>query len=240
MSTNRDLSRCDKNTSARVVAFPAGRRNVEWYNSRILSDDNFRRSFQSAIPSPAGNGTVILDYSKSSSNKLNFIAFLIQGYYFYLNNPEDPTLQHINSQLGVVNGEQWVYIYQDKVEGLEDEPRVVTDFYEFACKDENGQFYGLFSGGTKPDYPALSIPIVVPGGPNDEGIINPAIDTTKDGDYYKPWFQSSAKWAASSFSDKNKIWVDDVYDVPHICIDEGDRKKWIPLGAVYKTSRSSR
>ena len=72
------MSTSDRNSSAHVLAFPAGRRNVQWYNSRILSEDNFRRSFQAAIPSPAGDGTIILDYARDSGqySSLTKIAFL--------------------------------------------------------------------------------------------------------------------------------------------------------------------
>lgn len=241
MSTSKDISGSDKNNSDKILAFPAGRRNVEWYNSRILAENNFRRSFQSAIPSPAGNGTIILEYDRPSSaySKLNSIAFLIQGYYFYLKDEDEcQTLKAINDKIGVPNGECWAYIYQDKVEGTSAVENRFTDFFEFACRDENNKFLGLFSGN-KPDDDALSIPIVVPDS-DGNGDINPAIDATDKGDYYKPWFQSSATWAAGEFSDKNKIWVDEVYDVPHICVKVGDNMKWIPLGAVYKTSRNSR
>lgn len=234
------ISNSDRNTSANVLAFPAGRRNVQWYNSRIMSEDNFRRSFQAAIPSPAGNGTVILDYSRDSSpySSLTKIAFLIQGYYFYLDNAEDDTLKAINDAIGEPQGEAWIYIKQAYVEGdPADAKAPVTDFAEFECQDDLGVFYGLYHSSEELS-DELKIPIVVPDG-NGNGDINPAIDATDNGDYYKPWFMSSATWAAGPFSDKNKIWVDDVYNVPHVCITVGDKKRWLPLGAVYKTSNNS-
>ena len=131
MSTSKDISGSDKNNSAKVLAFPAGRRNVEWYNSRILAENNFRRSFQASIPSPAGNGTIILDYDRPSTaySKLTSIAFLIQGYYFYLKDEDDcETLKAINNEIGVDGGELWVYIYQDKVEGTSAVDNKFTDF----------------------------------------------------------------------------------------------------------------
>lgn len=232
-------SNSDRNTSENVLAFPAGRRNVQWYNSRILSEDNFRRSFQTAIPSPAGGGTIILDYARDSSqySDLTKIAFLIQGYYFYLDNPEDDTLRAINAAIGEQSGECWVYIKQVYVEGDPEEFAPVTDFMEFECSDDSGTFYGLYHSSEDPEDEDLKIPIVVTDG-SGKGDINPAIDATEDGDYYKPWFMSSATWAAGPFSDKNKIWVDDIYNVPHVCIQVGDNKRWLPLGAVYKTSRN--
>ena len=233
------MSTSDRNSSANVLAFPAGRRNVQWYNSRILSEDNFRRTFQAAIPSPAGNGTVILDYARDDDNqysKLTKIAFLIRGYYIYLDNPEDETLTAINNAIGEPQGEVWDSIKQAYVEGNFEEYKPTTDFMEFDCYDENGYFYGLYHDPEDPGVD-LQIPIIVPDGQGN-GDINPAIDATENGDYYKPWFMSSATWAAGPHSDKNKIWVDDVYNVPHVCIQVGDKKRWLPLGAVYKTSRN--
>ena len=237
MSTSKDISASDKNISNYIVAFPAGRRNVQWYNSRILNDDNFRRSFEAALPSPAGNGSIILDYEKKSDNvKLKWISFLIRGYYFMLLDDSDEsstsTIDKINSKLvegGSEGSNLWVYMYQVKVEGSASSNKPVTDFYEFACRDDNNQFYGLFSSPNEPQDTDFKIPLVVDGG------LNPAIDPKQD--YYKPWFQSTATWAASEFSDKNKFWIDPIYDVPHICVKVGDSMKWIPLGAVYKTSR---
>ena len=107
---------------------------------------------------------------------------------------------------------------------------------EFECQDDAGVFYGLYHDSQEPDE-ELKIPIVVPDS-NGNGDINPAIDATDKGDYYKPWFMSSATWAAGPFSDKNKIWVDNIYNVPHVCIQVGDNKRWLPLGAVYKTSNN--
>lgn len=236
--SNQDISSSLSIDSNRIVAFPAGRRNVEWYNSRIMCDDNFRRSFQSAIPSPAGNGTIILDYERASEapGKLSWIKFLIQGYYFYLSGGADnAALVELNSKLGVAEGKMCLYIWQQFLPGTGMEDREVYNYNEFICKDENNKFRGLFAGENIPDG-ALGIPIVVPV--DGVGDINPAIDATDNGDFYKPWFQSSATWAASEYSDKNKIWVDNKYDVPHICVQIGDKKKWIPLGAVYKTSRN--
>lgn len=232
------INNSDRNTSENVLAFPAGRRNVQWYNSRIMSEDNFRRSFQTAIPSPAGGGTIILDYARDSSqySDLTKIAFLIQGYYIYLDNKDDDTLKAINDAIGEPNGECWVYIKQAYVEGDFEESKPVTDFMEFECQDDAGVFYGLYHDSQEPDE-ELKIPIVVPDS-NGNGDINPAIDATDKGDYYKPWFMSSATWAAGPFSDKNKIWVDNIYNVPHVCIQVGDNKRWLPLGAVYKTSNN--
>lgn len=240
MSTSKDLTSSDNNLSNYVLAFPAGRRNVQWYNSRILNDDNFRRSFEAALPSPAGNGTIILDYEKKSDNvKVKRIAFLIRGYYFMLlddgSSNTGSTIDKINSKLvagGSEGSNLWVYMYQVKVEGTATSNKPITDFYEFACSDDSNKFYGLFSSATEPDTD-FKIPIVV------DGELDRAIDATPEGDYYKPWFQSSAAWAAGPFSDKNKFWIDPVYDVPHICVKVGDSMKWIPLGAVYKTSRDA-
>jgi len=231
------MSTSDKNTSGNVYAFPAGRRNVEWYNSRILNDDNFRRTYQASLPSPAGNGTVILGYERASGNygKLSNISFLIQGYYFYLDKKTDETLKAINDKIGVKNGSCWVYIYHEKIEGVDSLIRPVTDFYEFNCYDENSKFYGLYHGDDDPKDGALTIPIVVPD-EDGYGDLDPAIDTTVDGWYYKPWFLSNATWAAGKFSDKNKIWVDKMYEVPHICVKIGTSYRWVPLGAVYKSS----
>ena len=229
------ISNSDKNNSRDVLLFPAGRRNVQWYNSRILNDDNFRRSFEAAIPSPAGNGTIILDYDETSQGKVNNIAFLIRGYYVYLQNRTDTnnqTITAINAALDGTEGHNlWVSFKQAQIDDVASAPNPVTDFFELECEDANDYFYGLYSSGDEPET-QFKIPIVV------DGKINPAIDATNKGDYYKPWFQSSAKWAAGKFSDKNKIWVDDKYDVPHICVRNGDTMKWIPLGAVYKTSKN--
>ena len=232
MSSDR-LSGSDQNRSEDAIVFPAGRRNVEWYNSRILSDDNFRRSFQASIPAAVPNvksGTLILDYNLTEAGKFSSLQLLIEGYYIYLKYhlaADSPTLKFLNQQI-TNKGDGWVYIYQDYVKGPDNK---VRNFLELDCKDESNLFYGIFHSTTEPADPALKIPVIV------GGQIYPELDPKQD--FYKPWFRSPAEWAAGKWSNKNKIWIDDIYDVPHVCVEVAPNdKRWLPLGAVYKTSNT--
>ena len=186
------LDNSDINSSSSVLVFPAGRRNVEWYNSRILSDDNFRRSFQAALPAVADNipsGTLIADYEyDGSETKLSYIALLIGGYYVYLKKSGTyNTLKAINNALGKTGtaGECWVYLEQANVKGTG--TNVITDFKELDCEDNESKFRGLFHSSTEP-HKELQIPVVIEGG------LNPTLDPKQD--FYKPWFRSSATFAA--------------------------------------------
>lgn len=234
--------------SGTVQAFPASRRNVQYYGSRIMSEENAKRGLVAAVrlstDPDVGGGTFILSHTPVSNAKTTTdIEFFIKGYYFRLKDENAdcsdscPPLQALRNAIGTAAGTLYLWINRDVVVA-ESADNVGAAFYELSCKDENNEFIGLYWSNQKPSSCYGMIPIVVPDdGQNGPGVLNPALDADA---IYKPWFQSSASFAASEFSDKNKIWVDDVYDVPHICVNEGDKKKWIPLGAVYKTSRSNR
>ena len=237
--------------SGTIQAFPASRRNVQYYGSRIMSEDNAKRALVASIKLSAdeqvGGGTFILSHkaiTEGDDKTTKDIEFFIKGYYFRLHdensncNDTCPPLQAIRNAIGTEGGTIYLYIYVYPVVP-DSSSNVGAKFIELDCKDESGEFIGLFRSTTRPPGDCYGmIPIVVPqDGTSGPGILNPALDVDS---IYKPWFQSSASFAASEFSDKNKIWVDNVYDVPHICVQVGDKRKWIPLGAVYKTSQNSR
>ena len=93
-------------------------------------------------------------------------------------------------------------------------------------------------------------------------IFNPAlcIDSAINGDWgttssqrfiidmNRPYFVSDSVYAISDRADKQKIWIDNVHYVPHICVNDYDVRKsdienlyqmWMPLGAVYKSAYST-
>lgn len=237
MSTG-NLDSSDKNNSSKTLVFPAGRRNVQRYNSRILSDDNFRRTYTSMIKTTGedSRGNLILGYQMDQNNKPEWISFLMGGYYVYLSdNSTDSTLKAIRAKVGASGGLLCVWLWQDLVYPTSG-GNIVTNYKEFECEDDGNTFKGLYHGTTIPEG-AIGIRLVVPK--DGIGTLDPTIDTTEEGDYYKPWFRSTAAWAASEYSNKNKIWVDDKYDVPHICIKQAGQRVWLPLGAVYKTANYS-
>ena len=236
------------NTNQRVKSntvqiFPASRRNVEFYNSRISSEDNFRRAICASVEAMEDfPGTLIYDYKfvQPNQEKIYYdIEFFIRGYYIRLLDEgytssgafdNNPLLQEINTQIGANDGEVWVYFYQNEITGSDNE---LIQFNEMDCADDATWFYGLRWSNSEPMDTEFKIPIVVPK--DGIGVIAPHLDRKQD--LYKPWFMSSATWAASGFSDKKKIWVDEQYHVPHVCLVVSGKKIWTPLGAVYKTSR---
>lgn len=236
--------------SAEIVVFPASRRNVQFYNSRIMSEDNYRRTIQAAI-NVSGNmpGTFIY-YAKTGANgKLSEkrIEFFLEGYYVRLQGDDCAAIDAINSKLKEPGGTLWLslsqaYIAPSNGQNVDSNENFYIKFAELNCADEASgadgvyTFDGLDWGDIKKDT-WMNIPLVVPkdGDPTGEGILNPSLLLDN---IYKPWFESSATWAASEYSDKNKIWVDDKYGVPHVCKKVSGILKWMPLGAVYKSSNS--
>lgn len=240
--------------SSEIIIFPASRRNVQFYNSRILSEDNYRRAIQAAVSvSGYEKGTFIFKgETVVSGNKTKLkddtLEFFLGGYYVHIQGEDCQAIKAVNSQLGVEGGHLWFYIRQKDITNASEDN--AADFY-FSFKEligakfsenldeatgSNGVYKCVALGWADEEQEgAINIPIVVPkDGTEGEGVLDPALDPEN---IYKPWFQSSAQWAASKFSDKNKIWVDDVYDVPHICVKgTNGKKKWVPLGAVYKSS----
>lgn len=241
--------------SSEIIIFPASRRNVQFYTSRIMSEDNYRRAIQAAV-NVSGyekgtfiyNGKAIPDGTKLAEDNLEFF---LGGYYIRIYGSDCEAIKAVNSKLGVSGGTLWFYIRQEEIANAGTDP---ANFY-FSFKelvaakgssniDDGGNANGVYKcyalgWAESSQAGCINIPIVVPrdgDGTDSPGVLNPALD--KD-NIYKPWFLSSASWAASMYSDKNKIWVDDVYNVPHICLTISGKQKWVPLGAVYKSSLPS-
>lgn len=231
--------------SGEIVVFPASRRNVQFYNSRIMSEDNYRRVIQAAISVSQDMRGTFIYYGKTGNNgKLidKRIDFFLEGYYVRLQGSNCAAIKAIDNQLGAEGGTLWLSLQQKAVADFsETSSNFYSRFCELNCADEAAGADGVFTfdgleWGDSPKDGWMNIPLVVPqNGDSGPGVLNPSLDLEN---IYKPWFESTPEWAASKYSDKNKIWVDDKYNVPHVCKKVGGILKWVPLGAVYKSSNS--
>lgn len=165
--------------STNIVVFPAGRRDMTYLASKVVSEQNLTQLVKSVTTT---NGTFIIKHD--SANKT--LEFCLEGYYIKLS-----SFSMAGQPLNV-----WASLDKDVIGG-----QYYTNFEELKG-DSNGEFKGLILSDSAPQSLEGSIQLIKDGSINSTMLLSTLV-----GSPYIACPHSSAH-VPSVDIDPNKLWID--------------------------------